>query len=210
MELSWYGLSCFRITEKGNASVVTDPFDSAVGITLPDTKAEIVTISHDASGHNYADAVSETRQIFTGPGEYELGNVFITGIASFNDDGERNVHYVYRFNHITIAHLGDLSTVPTKAQLESLGNVNVLLLPVGGGKSLTASQAAEVVSILAPSYVIPMHYKTDGVKLDLEPIDRFMKEFGVADDLEKVDSFKLTSSTMPETTQIVLLNQKTA
>jgi len=71
--------------------------------------------------------------------------------------------FLFEFEDITICHLGDLDHVPTQAQVEeSLGEVDVLLVPVGGGESLNAAQASEVISLLEPHIVIPMHYRVKG------------------------------------------------
>lgn len=208
MEISWYGLSCFRITEKGYATVITDPYWPSVGLNLPKLKAEIVTISHDAPGHNYDQGVAGYQKVITGPGEYEIGGVFIIGVATHDDAGQRNVHFLFNYGGITIAHLGDMTKVPTQPQIESLGAVDVLLLPVGGGNSLHAGHAAEVVSILEPKVVIPMHYKTPDLGLNLEGVDRFLKEMGLSD-IGFVNSLRITSADLDaEETKIVLLTPK--
>lgn len=208
MEISWYGLSCFRIVEKGYATVITDPYEPSIGLNFPKIKSEIVTVSHEAHGHNYAEGVTGYQNLITGPGEYEIGGVFIIGVATHDDAGERNVHFLFNYGEITVAHLGDMTKVPTQTQIESLGAVNVLLLPVGGGNSLHAGQAAEVVSMLEPKIVIPMHYKTPGLDLNLEGVERFLKEMGLSD-VVPVNSLRLTSADLAsEETKVVLLVPK--
>jgi L-ascorbate metabolism protein UlaG (beta-lactamase superfamily) len=208
MEITWYGLSCFRITERKHATVVTDPFSKTVGLPELKLKGEVVTISHAAKGHSNYRAVSSRQHLVDGPGEYEIGGVFITGIATFDEsESSRNVVYVLNFNGLTIAHLGDMQQVPTQKQIEALEQVNVLLLPVGAGSSLNAAQAAELVSMLEPNIVIPMHYKVPGMKLELETVDRFLKEMGVTDVREE-NSLKLTASSLPEETETVILKPK--
>ncbi|HET7010116.1 MAG TPA: MBL fold metallo-hydrolase [Anaerolineales bacterium] len=209
MDIVWYGLSCFRLSERGLASVVTDPFDSSVGLTPPKLKADVVTVSHDAPGHNYLKAVKAERRVITGPGEFEIGGVFITGIPMQADKGRKNgakanTLYVFEFDGLTVAHLGDLSFVPTQAQIEDLGPVNVALVPVGGGGALAPSQAAEVISLIEPSVVVPMHYKAGKETLKLGPVSRFLSEMGISN-IEPLDSLKLTKSGLSEETQVVLL-----
>lgn len=213
MEIVWHGHSCFRMIERGMASVVTDPYDDSIGYEPIKLKADIVTVSHSAPGHNNLDAVKggEVHPI-TGPGEYEIGGVFITGLSTDNDkkkkaEGKRNTLYLFDFDGLTVAHLGDLDHVPSQAQIEALGSVDVALVPVGGGGGLNAAQAAEVVSLLEPSVVIPMHYKTDELTLKLDPVGKFLKEMGLGT-LKAEPSIKLTKSSLPDETKVVILDHK--
>ena len=208
MEITWYGLSCFRLIDRGKASIITDPYSSRLGLAPLKVRGDVVTISHDAPGHNFDGGVSGRRHTLSGPGEYEIGGVFITGISTIEEVGQtQNLLFLFDFGDITIAHLGDMSKVPTQTQTEALEQVDVLLVPVGGGKSLNAAKAAELVSMLEPSIVIPMHYKIPKLKIDLESVDRFLKEMGVSDPGEEA-SLKITSGGLPEETQVVLLTPK--
>lgn len=210
MEIVWYGHSCFRLSERGMASVVTDPFDhQVVGYEPLKLKADIVTVSHEAPGHSFVSAVKGKSHTLTGPGEYEIGGVFITGVQTNgygkrSNDEPRNTLYVLDYNGVTVAHLGDLRRVPSQTEIEALGTVNVALVPVGGGGGLNAAKAAEVVSLLEPGIVIPMHYQTRDTLLKLASLDRFIKEMGLASE-EMLDSLKVTSSSIPEETRVVLL-----
>lgn len=209
MEITWYGHSCFRITERGRASVVTDPFGENLGYEVPRLKADVVTISHDAPGHNHIDAVRGAEHIITGPGEYEIGGVFIIGVPTYNKESEHtrlNVIYVLDFEGLSVAHLGDLDHVPNQSMIESLGSIDVALVPVGGGSALGSSQAAEVVSLLEPSIVVPMHFQTEALRgLELDPVDRFLKEMGV-NTIAAEPMLKVTPSSLPEQTQVILLD----
>jgi L-ascorbate metabolism protein UlaG (beta-lactamase superfamily) len=208
MEIIWHGLSCFRMVERGQATVVTDPYNGNLGLPLLKLKADIVTISHNARGHNYVEAVAGYQHAFRGPGEYEVGGVFVTGIATPQEAGrERNVLYLFDYNGLTIAHLGDMEKVPSPTQMEALEQVNVLLVPVGGGNSLNAAQAAELVSMLEPNIVVPMHYQMPNLTLTLDGVERFLKEMGVTEPNEEA-TLKVTATNLPEETQVVLLNPK--
>jgi L-ascorbate metabolism protein UlaG (beta-lactamase superfamily) len=208
MELTWYGMSCFRMTERGLSTVVTDPYGDQAGLPNLRLKGDLVTVSHDAPGHNHVDAVSGRQHVFIGPGEYEVGNVFITGISTAVDvQSKPNILYLFDFNGVTIAHLGDMQKVPTQTQIEALELVNILLVPVGGGNGLNAAQAAELVSMLEPNIVIPMHYQMPGLKYNLDGVERFLKEMGVTDASEE-SSLKITAASVPEETQVVLLTPK--
>jgi L-ascorbate metabolism protein UlaG (beta-lactamase superfamily) len=208
MEITWYGHSCFRLTERNYATVVTDPFDhKKVGYDALKLKAEIVTVSHDAPGHNNTDVVKGITHTLTGAGEFEIGGVFITAVQTGGGkkkDKIRNTLYVFDYDGITVAHLGDLQEVPTQSEVEALGTVNVLLIPVGGGSSLNAAKASEVVSLIEPNIVIPMHYLTSDSKISLDSLNKFLKEMG----LGKTDaqpSLKITRSGLPDETKVVVL-----
>ncbi len=212
MEINWYGHSCFRLSERGMASVVNDPFDHRqVGYEALKLKADIVTISQDAPEYNYLPGVKGDPYVITGPGEYEVGNVFITGTqtngnSKKTDNELRNTLYLIDYNGIAIAHLGNLNRVPSQTEVEALGSIHVALVPVGGGSGLTAAKAAEVISLLEPSIVIPMHYATPLSTIKLDPLSKFLKEMGVAD-AEILPSLKITSAnSLPEETRVVVLD----
>jgi L-ascorbate metabolism protein UlaG (beta-lactamase superfamily) len=209
VEIVWHGLSCFRMSERGLASVVTDPYDKSVGFPELKLKADVVTVSHDAPGHNNVKAVKGARRIITSPGEYEIGGVFIIGIPMVpkkakKENSRYNMLFVFDFNGLAVVHLGDLTYVPSQAQIEDLGAVDVALVPVGGGGALTPSQAAEVISLIEPSIVVPMHYKInkDGPKLGT--VTRFLSEMGITK-LDPLPSLKVTKSSLSEETQVVVL-----
>lgn len=211
MEITWYGHSCFRLTERNYATVVTDPFDhKKVGYEALKLKAEIVTVSHDAPGHSYVEAVKGVTHTITGAGEFEIGGVFITAVQTNsggkkNKDKIRNTLYVFDYDGITVAHLGDLQEVPTQSEVEALGTVNVLLVPVGGGSSLNAAKASEVVSLIEPNIVVPMHYATPKSKIHLDSLNKFLKEMGLGK-IEEQPSLKITRSGLPEETKVVALD----
>jgi L-ascorbate metabolism protein UlaG (beta-lactamase superfamily) len=213
MEITWYGLSCFRLTERGMASIVTDPYDHAVtGYEPLKLKADIVTVSHDAPGHNFVSAVKGKNHLITGPGEFEIGGVFITGVQTNghgkrSSDEPRNTLYVFDFDGVNVAHLGDLRRVPSQAEIEALGTVHVVLVPVGGGGGLTGAKAIEVISLLEPGIVIPMHYSTPGSSMKLAPVSKFLKDMGIGK-LDPLPSLKISAGSIPEETRVVLLSNE--
>lgn len=201
MEITWYGLSCFKLAERGMATVVTDPYDHReIGFGPIELAADIVTISHDAPGHNHLETVPGTPYVVTGPGEYEVGGVFITGIQA----GGQNTLYVFDFDSLTVAHLGDLSHVPTQSETEAIGTVNVALVPIGNAR-MTAARAAEVISLLEPSIVIPMQYAAPGSDQPLDSLSKFLKEMGLSE-VKTQASLKVTKSSLPEETQVIVLD----
>lgn len=194
------------------ATVVTDPYNyKKVGYSELDLSADIVTVSHDDPGHNYTKAVRKRKgdqHIITGPGEYEIGEVFITGIRTNHDKKKKdqpNVMYIFDYNGILIAHLGNLSRVPTQSDVKSIaGDVQVALVPVGGGDSLNASKAVEAIRILEPSYAIPMYYQTPECKLELDPLNKFIKEMGL-ENIEPRSELSISSTRSSSETNVVVL-----
>lgn len=194
MEIFWYGSACFRLSERGLATVVTEPG------TVAHPKADVFTFSRPAA-KNFGAA-----RLIEGPGEYEVGGVFITGVrtngAKRAENEPKNTVYVFNFNGLTVAHLGDLRHVPTQAEMEALGEVNVALVPVGG--ALSAADVAEVVHLLDPAFVLPMYEHTPDSRSDLAPLTKFLKEMGV-NETDVLPMLKVTRTTLPEETQVVVL-----
>lgn len=208
MDITWYGHSCFRITERGEISIVTDPYSEDIGLPVPARlKGDVVTISHHQPGHDNVDAVKGYNHIVDGPGEYEIGGVFVSGIAMHLVEGEnvrRNVAYVIQYGDLALVHLGDLAHVPDQSTVEAMGEVNVALVPVGGGQSLKASTAAEVIALIEPNYIVPMHYAIPGLAVELDPVDKFLKEMGVSR-VQEEESLRVTATSLPEQPQVIVL-----
>ncbi len=219
MDITWYGLSCFRLRERGIVAIC-DPFSKeATGISPPKLRADIVTISHDSPAHNHSKGISGAPKILQRPGDYEVKHVLVTGLPT-SPNGTRNVAFFLDFAGFTVGHLGDLSKSPAQRQVEELGDIDILLAPVSGARTLDVSRIAEVISLLDPRIVVPMHYRHDSLRTapgnagvspassaladSLEPVDRFLKELGISDP-EVVDTLKLTKHSLPEETQVVLL-----
>ena len=212
MEITWHGHSCFRINERSMAAVVTDPYDpEVVGYDPGKLRAEVVTVSCNKPAHNYFKGIRGKAFEITGPGEYEIGGVFITGVVingksnRKTTDDERNTIYVIDYNGLKVVHLGELNSVPSQTEVEGLGEVNVALVPIGGKTSLNAAKAAEVISLLEPSIVIPMHYGTKQSLMKLDPLSKFLKEMGLTA-VETEESIKLSSTNvLPEETRVMIL-----
>jgi L-ascorbate metabolism protein UlaG (beta-lactamase superfamily) len=183
MDVTWLGHGCFRLRGR-NAAVVTDPYPPAIGLKLARMDADLVTVSHDHENHSYTQVVRDGAYEIHGPGEYEVAGVSVVGVPTFHDAEKgtkhgRNTVYLIEIDDVRICHLGDLGHKLEDAEAEAVASPDVLLVPVGGRTSMNAAQAAEVVRQLEPRFVVPMHYAIPGLKLELDPIDRFLKEMGV-------------------------------
>ncbi len=209
MDISWLGHSCFRLRGR-HATVITDPYSPGLGYTLGKPTAHIVTVSHQHPGHSYVQGIGGEPRLVTGPGEYEISGVLIIGIATFHDPeggGKRgkNTAYLIEIDEVTVCHLGDLGHMLTTEQVEGLDNVDVLLLPVGGVSTINPAVAAAVVRQLEPKAVIPMHYKTQAISRELEPVEKFLKEIGVRE-VKSQPKLSFTKSGLPATTEVFLLD----
>jgi L-ascorbate metabolism protein UlaG (beta-lactamase superfamily) len=209
MEIVWLGHSCFRIRGK-EATIVTDPFDKTLGYPVKKPTASIVTVSHQHPQHSYLGGVTGNPRVISRPGEYEIANVFINGIATFHDAemGEqrgKNTVYLIQIEEVSICHLGDLGHVPTAEQIEQMSDADILMVPVGGGATIGATAAVETISLLQPKLVIPMHFKTDVVKMELAPLEPFLKEMGVKEFVSQ-PKLSVTKSSLPIETSVVVLD----
>ncbi len=202
------GHSCFKIKGR-QTTIITDPYPPDLGYSLGKLNASIVTVSHQHPGHSFTAGVGGDPKAITGPGEYEISNVLVIGVATFHD-GDRgkirgaNTAYLIEIDEISICHLGDLGHVLTDEQVEELGNVDVLLVPVGGVSTIDSQVAAEIVRQLEPKAVVPMHYKTPALSRELEPVEAFLKEMG-ANNITPQAKLSLTKSSLPISTQVFLL-----
>jgi len=209
MDITWLGYSCFRI--RGNqAIVITDPFPPGLGYTLGKQTADIVTISHQHPRHSYLQGISGEPRLVKGRGEYEISGVLILGIAAFHDavKGQsrgKNIVYLMEIDGVAVCHLGDIGHVLSNEQAEEMGNVDILLLPVGGVSTINAAMAAEIIRKLEPKVVIPMHYQTPKTDRELEPVENFLKEMGQSL-VEPKPKLTISKSNLPISTQVILLS----
>jgi len=213
MIITWQGHSCFKIQDKigpDGVTLVTDPFNKEVGLKIPNFEADITTISHQHSDHNNVGVLRGNPFIIDCAGEYDFKDVLIEGIDSFHDDKEgaergNNIIYRIEIDDISVAHLGDLGQVLDNSQLEKLVGTDVLLIPVGGKYTLDAKKAVEVISQIEPRIVIPMHYKTGESKIELDGIDKFIKEIGITPIYE--EKLKISKKDLPqEDMELIILS----
>lgn len=180
MEISWIGRTCFRLRGREGA-VLTDPVSAATGHALGRTSAEIVTLSRrDDPDLSHVAGVRGEPKVFDAPGEYEVRGILLTGIPLPRADGSRTMAFLCEIDGVTVAHLGLPDAPPAAEALDRIEGVDVLLLPVGGGESLPASEAAELMRTIDPHVVIPMHYRTERERAELELPDRFLSEAGAS------------------------------
>ncbi len=215
MDIIYYGHSSFKISGK-TASVITDPFDpQMVGIKFAKTTADIVTLSHAHPDHNYIEGVSEVHKIIQNPGEYEVKGISMLAYPTFHDankgaDRGENLIFVFELEGYRVAHLGDLGHMLDESLLSAIGDIDVLMIPVGGTYTIDAEMAAKVTNAIEPKMIIPMHYQVPGMKPDLAeklaPVETFVTELGMSAEHMKKLSLK-PGTLLPEETKLIILDR---
>jgi L-ascorbate metabolism protein UlaG (beta-lactamase superfamily) len=211
VDLTWLGHACFRLRGK-EGIVLTDPPDPSSGHAIPKTEAHLVTMSHGHPGHASLRSVGGEPVVLSGPGEYEVQEILVTGIGTFHDEEKgaargTNTVFTIRIDDLVVCHLGDLGHVLSATDLERLGEVDVCLLPIGGADTnLSAAMAAEIVHQLEPKVVVPMGYEPEEKKKDA-PYDRLLHELGVKE-LVPVPKLSVTRASLPGELQVVALDSR--
>lgn len=209
MEIQWLGHSCFRL-RGATSTLITDPFSSTLGIALPEIQAEVVTISHPHPHHSNTESVEGDPYIIDTPGEYDVKGIYVHGIATTlreeAGEGGRNIIYRIEMEGVTIAHLGDLGQPLSSRQAEELSGVDVLFLPSGAGCTVTTTQAAQLVNLIDPRLVIPMHYQTPELTVDLNTVEEILRELSVQEVVPQA-RISVTPTNLPPDRRVVLMER---
>jgi L-ascorbate metabolism protein UlaG (beta-lactamase superfamily) len=204
-DVKWLGNTCFRIKSR-DATVLMDPTSREQGMAMPKQKADIVTLSVDGVKGGLTGVEGEYTLI-EGPGEYEVQDVFLSGIRTRRNESAKqrfNTVYLVEMDEMVFCHLGNLNKRLTEAQVEAMGDVDVLFVPIGGGDGLTPTGATEVIGQIEPRLVIPMKYRIGD-----EDGKRALGEFAAALGLSEVpreDRLTLRKSALPETMSVTVLD----
>jgi L-ascorbate metabolism protein UlaG (beta-lactamase superfamily) len=235
MEIIWYGQGCVRLRGK-EGSVAVDPFPSVVGPTGRGITADVVAFSHP-DPHPVAPRV-ERRQAagaptrnpalaaadrefalpaslehafrLTGPGEYEVHDILVTGIRTARDDSQGQVRglnttYLFQLEGVHVMHLGDLGHLLNEEQLREIASVDVVCVPIGG--SLSAARSAEVVAQVDANLVVVLPVGDPAEEATEAALARFLHEMGVKS-LEPQAKLAVTMSTIPQELTVVLLEPR--
>ena len=182
VEITWLGHSCFRL-RSNDLVAITDPFPDSIGLSIGEPEALTVTVSHAHPNHSYWQGVGGEPKVLSGPGEYELSGIYITGVMTPGGDGtpesERNTAYMIDMENLRLCHLGDMKEMLTTRQVEELTPVDILFLPAGGVCTIDVSRAVDVIRRLEPRVVVPMHYRVAGLEVQLNGLEDFMREMGI-------------------------------
>jgi len=210
MEIKYLGHSSFFIKAK-ETKIVLDPYDpKMVGFKFPRVEADIITVSHDHKDHNATSEVGGTPTVFTWPGQFEKMGVRIWGYRTFHDKVEgkergENVMYKFESEGVSLLHCGDLGVIPADAFLDEIGEVDVLLVPVGNKYTIDAAEAVELIKKVEPSIVIPMHFGAPGLAIEgLAPLEDFLKKMGVENPIP-LDKLIVKKEGLADDTKVVVL-----
>lgn len=215
-DIQYLGHACFRLRGR-DGIIVCDPYSRSIGLDLGRPTAHIVTVSHNHEDHNYVAGVKPMRErlfVIDGPGEYEVSGVLISGVRTYHDKArgaERgfNTVYVIHLDDVVFCHLGDLGHELSQAQIEEIGNVDVLFVPVGGGETIGPAEAINVISQIEPRVVVPMHYASSQLSFeyDLAQLEKFTHELGMKEVIPE-EKLSLTAASLPpegDKTRVVVL-----
>lgn len=181
VHFKWLGQACFEI--RNSKTIVTDPHDGeGVGLNAPDTKGDLITVSHGHFDHAAGiDLVKKPDSIVVKEetGEKKVKGVKIKGVHSYHDKAKgskrgENTIYKMELNRFKICHLGDLGHMLSDEKISEIGQVDILLIPVGGNYTIDGEEAAKVAGKLDAKVVIPMHYKIPGLTVDISSEEEFI------------------------------------
>ena len=208
VKVTWFGHAMFLV-EDSRIKMVTDPFDEKVGYPLPEVQADVVLVSHEHFDHNNVSLVKDFRHAIRETEPFLMGPVKIEGCFSYHDDAQgqnrgENIIFKWRMSGVTFAHMGDFGEAGlSREQQEFLSGTDVLLLPVGGVYTIDDRQAKEIVELIKPSIVIPMHYKTEQCNININEGNHFLAGF---DDFKVcLSSVMISAETLPGKTEIWVL-----
>jgi L-ascorbate metabolism protein UlaG (beta-lactamase superfamily) len=205
MQLFWHGYSSVRIESKNGDKVctlVTDPFENEAAIRFPrTTEPDVVLLSREDRKKFNLEGPGGSPFVISEPGEYEVKGVFITGIQ---DPASNDGSVIYRIisEGMSIAFFGQVKRKPTDDELEKLENVDVLLLSVGGGESISSGDASDIISEIEPRIVVPINYDLPGIKTKLGSVDTFCKQLGACE-RENMNRLKLQKKDLPPDSMLV-------
>lgn len=212
MHISWYGQSCFKILGK-DITLITDPPDKKIGLNPPGIKADIVTISHNHLSHNNYGKIRGEFEIIDTPGEYNIKGVNIFGVSTFHDKckGKKlglNTIFIIEMEKIKICHLGDLGDKLSDYQLDSVDGVDILMVPTGENNLISIKEVVEIINVIEPKIIIPMHYKIPGLKNKLSSLNRFCDEMSLKSK-KALPKLSIKHKDLPKTeSEIVILEKQ--
>ena len=209
MEITWLGHSSLKLVSR-DIVLITDPYPDSIGFSMGDQQADVVTVSNGHPNHSNSDGVGGDPRVLYGPGQYEVKGYNINGMATKlpDSDGEKLINTVFtiRAEGLTLCHLGDLNDRLGPGQLDALGNIDVLMVPAGGGCTIETGDVPRLVSVIGPRIVLPMHYGYESTAETLAPVERLLTELSVEDASPQI-RLNVTQTNLPRETQVVVLRK---
>lgn len=211
MKIRWLGHAAFLL-ESGGTTIITDPFKKHVGYPVFTGSVDIVTVSHDHNDHNAVGLLKGYSTVLHEAGDYEVSGISIKGFESFHDKQQgrqrgKNIIFLISAEGMNLVHLGDLGHELEPEQVEAIGRVDLLLLPVGGYYTIDAEDAFKVAGLLNPGIIIPMHYQTQHCNIkELAPVEGFIAKF---DQVVKLPFLELKADELSDKSGVILLEYPT-
>lgn len=212
MTIEWIAHSCFQITLEDGREILFDPFESSIGYEMPNVGPDIVLVSHDHYDHNCLDNVHGEYVLVDQEGHRELDGVTIEGICTYHDHEQgakrgKTLMFKVTAEGLTVLHMGDVGQVPDEELFGKIGKVDILLIPVGGVYTIDAEEALETCKRIDPNIIVPMHYKTLFLNLDIDPVFKFTDAAGRYFDRSRIggSSFSITAGDKKKRTRIVVM-----
>ncbi len=207
MEIIWHGNSCFSI-KTNNATVAVNPYNDKSGIKLPIIKADIVVITGEIKDNNNVGAIQGEPYLIDWPGEYEVKEVAVTSIPSSQGNG-----FLFNLvaNGLKICFIEKVGKELDVELIDKIGEVDILMVAVGGGEVMSAETAHKVAERVEPRAIIPMYYKVPGVETELAELETFVKVAGISN-AEAIEKAVISgrSSLKEDQTEYFILKPQTA
>jgi len=219
VSLTWYGHSMFLLTSPGGTTILTDP-NSGIGYEKPELpKVDAVVVSHDHFDHNKAEVAGSQATVLAGvkDGDWAnidetIGDVRIRSIPTYHDDKQgaergKNSMFLFEAADMRILFAGDLGHVLTEEQVAAVGQVDILILPVGGYFTIGPAEGTRVVEQLKPRVAVPMHYQTDVVRFKDSDKLAGVEPFLEGKTVRRIGSntLVLEKGELPSTTTVVVM-----
>lgn len=210
MEITWLGHSSFFIKDSKGRKILMDPFDETVGYTTFKGNVDVVTISHHHFDHDYVENVNYEHAIDKA-GFFYLSDIPVTGIPSYHDNVQgakrgENIIFILTVDGYKVCHLGDLGYILSQDDIDKIGSIDILLIPIGGNYTLDGKEASQVAKLLNSHIIIPMHYKTPALSFELEGLENFLTNMKNG---ERVGNNKLTiEGPLEDSNKIMILDYK--
>lgn len=214
MQIYWHGYSTIRIEAKhGDTTsvIMTDPFENEAAMRFPRAaQPDILLLSHQDRKQFNLEGVAGSPFVISDPGEYEVRGIFVNGIQDSKAEQGALRPLIYRIEaeDISVAFLGQLNRKLTDVEIEALGNVDILILPVGGGHVLDAKLSANIISMVEPRIVVPIHYHVPGIKTKLGTVENFCEAVGVCK-RQDINKLKISKKDLPADEVLIMVIERT-
>ncbi len=207
MKINWLGHASFLL-EVLNKTIITDPINEKAGYKVYNKRVDYVTVSHEHWDHNQVHALLGEPMVINTLGSYHSEGINFEGIASYHDPQQgrlRGSNIIFKINAegINLVHLGDLGHLLNEKDIQALGEVDILLIPVGGTFTIDAREAFNLVNKLNPKLVIPMHYQTPHLSFQLAPVEDFTRHFDI---VVKKPYLEISKNNLDQENKVILLD----